>query len=515
MDSQKETGASFFPEHGLGRWLLLLCIFAAALGVRLYNADSPPMDFHPIRQYRSYLLARAIYDAPPGTVSESDRDIALAAKPALLEPPITEYIASFFYRIFGGESFIIPRSMSIVFWLIAGIFIYLLAKDLISPDGGIISAAFFLFLPYAVRASRSFQPDPLMIMMFTASIFAVYKYYERPSGNRLAAACIVAAIAVLVKPVCLFPIFGAFFMTRIPERNIRKIFLSKDLYIFTAACVLPTLIYYGYGIYSAGMLKNQAGFTFMPELLKEPFFWKGWLKMITRVVGLWPIALSLIGIILLSTNTKRFFVIGLWAGYFIHGLYFTFHIHTHDYYQLILIPIVALSLGQTAAVLLRNMTSAGAIWRTAVWFLFVISILFALRESLLYLSDAGFAKEVKIYEEIGEKVNHSKNILTLDKNYGNGLMYHGKVVGLEEQQWPVTYDLDFGNSINSKVKRGKELLDEIILDRSPEYFIVTYVTDYDLQSDLKEALDSGYDVIAQTPDYIIYDLRHEKNTGTH
>ena len=397
--------------------------------------------------------------------------------------------------------------MSIIFWLAAGAFIYLLARDLVSPDGGIVAAAFFLFLPYGVRASRSFQPDPLMIMMFTASISAVYNYYVRPSRNWLTAACVLSAIAVLIKPVCLFPIFGAFFMIRIPARNLRKIFFRPDLYIFAAACVLPTILYYGYGIYTGGMLMNQANFIFMPGLLKEPFFWKGWLKMVSRVVGLWPVAISLVGIALMSSNIKRFFLIGLWAGYFLHGLYFTFHIHTHDYYQLIPVPIVALALGQTASVLLRNLASREMGWRIAIWFLFACSILFTLRESMLSLNDAGFDRQVRIYEEIGDKVGHSTNVLTLDKNYGNALMYHGKVVALEEWQWPVTYDLNFGDSAGLSYKRGRKLLDEKISERSPQYFIITSMEDFELQSDLKDALNEGYRVVAQTPDYAIYGLR--------
>ena len=36
---------------------------------------------------------------------------------------------------------------------------------------------------------------------------------------------------------------------------------------------------------------------------------------------------------------------GLWGGYFLFGLVFTYHIHTHGYYSLQFVPIVALSLG--------------------------------------------------------------------------------------------------------------------------------------------------------------------------
>jgi hypothetical protein len=174
---------------------------------------------------------------------------------------------------------------------------------------------------------------------------------------------------------------------------------------------------------------------------------------------------------------------------------------------MILIPIVALSLGQAVSVLLSGLSREKVLWRLAVWLLFIFSILFTLTESGLSLKDAGYDRQAGIYEEIGDKVDHSTNVLTLDKNYGNGLMYHGKVAALEEAQWPVTYDLNFGESAGQNYKRGKELLDEIISERSPDYFIITSMEDFDQQTDLKDALNSGYAVVAQTPDYAIYDLR--------
>jgi len=73
--------------------------------------------------------------------------------------------------------------------------------------------------------------------------------------------------------------------------------------------------------------------------------------------------------------------------------------------------------------------------------------------------------------------------------------------------------LNFGDSAGLNYKRGKELLDEKISEGSPEYFIVTSMEDFDQQNDLKDALNAGYAVVAQTPDYIIYDLRRKKNQG--
>ena len=89
-------------------------------------------------------------------------------------------------------------------------------------------------------------------------------------------------------------------------------------------------------------------------------------------------------------------------------------------------------------------------------------------------------------------------------------MYHGKVMGLEEWQWPMAYDFNAEERMGSKVQRGEELLDTKIAERSPDYFIITDMEDLKVQNDLKEALKARFPKVAESPDYIIYDLRQKK-----
>lgn len=505
----EKTQKGFFPESGIYKWLLLLFIFLSAFTVRIYNVDAPPLDFQPTRQYRSYLLTRAYYYESTDSVSESDKQIARAAKPFLLEPPITEYIVSVLYRWYGGERFFIPRLMSIFYWLIAAAVLYLLAKDLISHDAGIIAVVFFLFLPFGIIASRSFQPDPLMIMMFVASIYAVFKYYMKPAHYRFALLCVLSALAILIKPLCIFPIFGAFFAMRVPSRDISKIFFQRDLYIFGAVSVILCVIYYSYGIFIAGFLEAQAQYSFIPSLLIHPTYWKKWFLLASYVIGKWSIIFALIGVLLVRTELQKSFLIGLWIGYFIFGLVFTYHIHTHDYYHLMLIPIVALSLGVIASVILGLLAQNGRIWQFAFWLLFLFSILLSIRETLPSLDDSGFSSQVKKYEEIGELVNHSSNTLILDDAYGNGLMYHGRIGSPDGWLWPHSSEFKFNAKIGIPYLSGKELLDKWIMEISPEYFIASYVDDLKKQQSLKEELDAKYPKVVETPDYVIYDLKSQ------
>lgn len=535
MEWQEERTSSFFPERGPARLLLMLAIFAAALGVRLYNADAPPLDFYPVRQYRASILARAFYyESSPRAVSEKVREEALAAKPKPLEPPITETMASLLYRAVGGEHLIIPRLTSILFWMVAAILLYRLGTEMISPDAGIVSTAFFLFLPLSVVASRSFQPDPLMIMFFMGAVYSIFRYYKTPSGYSLAAVCLLSALAILVKPTCVFPLLSVFVAMRIPTKNIRGILFGRDMILFLAASLLPSFVYYGYGIFFAGFLKSQAQSSFVPALLTKTFYWKGWYYMVSESVGRYSLFIALLGVLLIRSARTKYFILGLWAGYFLFCLAFPYHIHNHLYYHLMLIPIAGLCIGVAASCILGVLSSNRGIWRMGVWALFGAAVLLSVQTSLRLMSDTGFDAQINAYKEIGVKVNHSPKTLLFDYHDGDRVKYYGRIYG---KLWLPVHEYSDA-ALKLQYSSMKELLNEYISKYSPEYFVVTSVPLFDSQEELKKMLDTEYPVLAESrtpvkacspldcegaryvipkvpggesPDYIIYDLRHKKN----
>jgi hypothetical protein len=243
---------------------------------------------------------------------------------------------------------------------------------------------------------------------------------------------------------------------------------------------------------------------------------------------------ALLGVLLTRSSVERYFLSGLWIGYVIFGLAFTYHIHNHLYYQLMLIPVVALSIGVTASYILGELAFNRGIWRLGVWVLFVISIALSVKNSVTILDDAGFKAQVEAYEEIGEKVNHSPNTVIFDPHEGDRVMYYGRIFGLI---WPIKNQMEFSGDSGFEEISGKELLQKIIKEHNPEYFIITTVHQFEEQEDLKRALVSEFPVLAESrtsgnvnseqksdsvryvipqvpggesPDYIIYDLTKHK-----
>src|SRR5260221_713427 len=150
--------------------IALVFIFSLALGIRLYDLTDLPLDFHPTRQLLSVIKARGLYyETQPDGISTAQLEagIQMAQLKAGVEPVVFERLVAFTYR-FTGEEIWIARIYSSLFWLIGGIFLFLLVQELVSFDGALLATAYYLFFPYAIFASRSFQPDPFMVMLIQA-----------------------------------------------------------------------------------------------------------------------------------------------------------------------------------------------------------------------------------------------------------------------------------------------------------------------------------------------------------
>ena len=145
------------PKPLLKPWLttaLLVVLFVAGLGIRLYDLTDLPNDFYMVRQYHSLVIARGMYYAHLTAVLEWQRTMAVAQWKAegLIEPPIMESIVALTYNLTGVRTWM-GRFYASLFWLIGGFAIWLLAKEMSMRYGGFLALAYFLFVPFAVTVS--------------------------------------------------------------------------------------------------------------------------------------------------------------------------------------------------------------------------------------------------------------------------------------------------------------------------------------------------------------------------
>lgn len=498
-----KTHPFFSPS---ARLFLVILFFFAALAIRLVRIQNPPLDVNPNCQYRAALISRALYYEATPSVPQWKKEIASLEKKerGFYEPPIVEVLAFWAYKITGGIRLWIPRLFSILFWFIGGFFLYKTAEKCVSPDGALFSLGIYLFLPFSILVSRSFQPDPLMIMGFLISVYTIIRYYEHQTGKRYIIALIITAMAVLIKFKTVFPIMGSFVFIGIFSRGFRP-FLSKcKNWIFVGIGLLPSLLYYGYVILITKTLRT--GGYFLPQLFLTETFWKGWLEKIQAVTGLTVFLGAVIGALLLSRKPTRGLMFGLWGGYLCFCLVFTYTTYTHPYYHLQFIPIAALSFAAAGAVLLQRLaqTFSSRFLKGAVAVLLLLPAFLAVRETSWKLKNAEFFEKARMAEEIGETVNHSRKTIYLSDRYGSWLRYHGELLGWH---WPTHWDIQAKRLKGETIPSVEERFYSIYNRKNNDFFIVTFFDEFNRQKDLKNFLFGNFPLYKKADDYLIFDLR--------
>jgi 4-amino-4-deoxy-L-arabinose transferase-like glycosyltransferase len=424
-------------------------LFALALLVRLPGISSPPFDFSPARQTYDALRARIIY-LGASELSDSQHAVLMhvGAEVPQIEPPVMEHLAAFGYRIAGGEHLWIPRLIAVSFWLGGGVLIYRLAARLAGRPGQVTSVVLYLFLPYGILASRSFQPDPMMIMLTLGAILAIVRYHELSSTSRLVVASVASALAVLSKPpIPLFFLWGVFFSIAVTRTGVRRALSSRASWLYGAVSLAPSALYYVWGTFIEDFLRGHTESSVGPRRLLELGFWKGWGGMTATVVAtplndvggrryllvdLAVVAIVILGVLWARSSTGATLLVGLCVGYVAFGLVFTTHISTHPYYSLPLVPIVALASGPLGEAVFRRLRTTPLVAQAAAVLLCAVVVAGVAKQLGKRMVNAGYDRQVASYERIGTLVGHTSAAADIDPFDDTPLLYYAWI-----GSWPL------------------------------------------------------------------------------
>ena len=103
---------------------------------------------------------------------------------------------------------------------------------------------------------------------------------------------------------------------------------DPDLLLFTGICLLVGSSYYLYGIFVADFLGDNFQASFLPYLYFKRTYWKGSLLAAVSAVGYTPLIAALMGIPFLPKGFPRVLLGGLFVGYLIFGLVYTYPFDT-------------------------------------------------------------------------------------------------------------------------------------------------------------------------------------------
>ena len=211
--------------------LILACLLILGGILRLIDLNDPPLDFHSTRQLRNILVARDIYYqlSPDADTQLKELAATFSNRVGDFEPPIIESLVALGYKLTGGESFATPRILNTIFWLLAGLALFDLARRMTSDEGALIALAFYLILPFSVQASRSFQPDPLMTSLFVSGLYALYRWVEEKTWKWAILAALLLGLATLIKIVIAFFVAGAVITAVLLAYGWKKVWKSPQV----------------------------------------------------------------------------------------------------------------------------------------------------------------------------------------------------------------------------------------------------------------------------------------------
>ena len=485
----------------------LLIIFILGIGIRLYDITDIPLDFHPTRQLLSALKARGMYYQGLKGIDPEMRTFAIQQWKfrASVEPEFLERVVADTYK-YTGEHLWIPRVYSSTFWIIGGIFIFLLARRLTSTDGALAATAFYLLLPYAVIASRSFQPDPLMVMLTILFWWAIYEWALAPSTERRSwlfaiLAGLFGGFAIYIKFVAAFFVIGGGVGAMLMRGSLRDALKEPQVYVMSVLGVIPGAAYFIYGVFIDGFLGQQFSGRFIPSFLLNPSFYLGWVDMLNLVIGGIPLMLALFGLFFFD-DKKRRLLLGLWAGYALFGFYFNFHIASHDYYSLPLIPIAALSLAPVAEFILSKLAqlTTTKFLRFSSYLFLLFGIFASLWSTRNIFNSVDYRPEAEMWAEIS-RITDGYNVAGLTTDYGSRIAYFGwRTVTV----WPRYGDYYLHDDLGKARYNFNQRFDKIVSKK--DFFLVTDFDDLNRQPFLKDKL-VDYPIFAQDDGYVIYDLQ--------
>ena len=522
-------------------WIATLAIIALGVGVRLYDVTDEPIDFHPTRQLRGAIIARGMYYAMLPDPDPETREMAISfwGSTGQYEPTILENIVARTYLLIGGEQIWVARIYNTFFWTIGGIALFALSRRMLenalpgSKKGtstaviwttSLVALAYYLLLPFGVQASRSFQPDPGMVMWIILAVYSLYRWSETLSWKWAILTGIFAGIAVLTKAVAAYIIAGGAVAiviytlalaneqtTANPNQKrgfltaVKRIVLNPQVWVMALLMIVPVAIFYSSRGGRASEYFNSWTVS-LSHLLLDPATYVRWLRLVESLMGLAVLLLALVGI-LIARHRSRSLLLGMWIGYAIYGLFLPYQMYTHNYYHLLLIPMIALSIVSVAELIVSSISRQRKVWQVLAAAIAAVIIIYTAWLAILPQYAEDNRHERAYWSEIGEQLPSDGKIIGLTQDYGYRLMYYGwrKVI-----LWPPRGEIKL-----AKLRGNEKEFDAYFNNRidGKDYFLVTAFKQFNDQPTLQETLYERYPIYSEGPGFIIFDLSQPLNTS--
>jgi hypothetical protein len=332
--------------------IILVVFLIIGIAVRSYKINSPIADWHSWRQADTAAVARNFIKSGINLLYPKFDD--LSSIPSGIDNPEGYRFVEFpIYNLAHALSFKVNaaidgplnfeaagRLVNLLLWVWAGYFLYQIVRKKTNWTTAIFSLFFFLFLPYNIFYSRTILPDPSMVFFTIASIYFLLSWQKKQKpAISFSLSLIFSVAAVLTKPYAIFILVPSWAVVFYQTKN-----YFKGI-IFAIFSAVPFLLWrhwmkqFPEAIPANDWLFNAGGMRLKPA-------WWRWLfyeRLAKLVLGGWGAAILAVGAAT-KINKKNIIFWSWLAGGLAYLVVFARGNIQHDYYQIILAPIVSVFL---------------------------------------------------------------------------------------------------------------------------------------------------------------------------
>lgn len=465
--------------------------------LRLYHIQSPLADWHSWRQVDTSAVSRNLVQGEFDLLHPKFDD--LSNVPAGLDNPEGNRFVEFpLFNLPHALAFIIFPFITLEMWgrlwavgasLLTVTFLFLLVRKYTDDLTGLMVAGVYAVLPFAVYYGRVVLPDPHMI---AAVIMAIYFFdgYLSASGKKkvlfFLCSLVFAIESLLFKPFALFfylPIVYLSFSTYGV-----KVFKRWELYLYAVLAVLPLLLWriwitqFPEGIPVSNWLFNGGNIRFTGAY----FHWIFAERIGKLILGYYGVALLILGI--LYNSLVQF---GEKKGPTHRGLFYSFLASTliylvvvargnvqHDYYQIPIIPSLAIFTGLGARLLFMPVKGLFHPWvsRGVLGLIMLLMLAFT-------------------WYQVREFYKYDPTLVAVGKELDKTLPKDATVVTNRDG------DTTFLYAMNRKgwASMSKSLPELALM--GADYFVILYPKPED------KGISSEYPLISESPAYLLFSLK--------
>ena len=471
-------------------YILLSLILITGFGVRLYKIENPIADWHSWRQADTASVSKIYAEKGIDLLLPKYHDIS-KIQSGIFNPEGYRMVEFPFFNALNAVLFNSFPTLSLEVWarlititcaLVTSFFLYLIAKRILNKWAGILAAFFYLFIPYNIYFTRVILPDPMGVMFGIISIWAFLEFTYSNKKLLLLPSSVFFAMALLIKPYIGFYFFPIIYLA-VRKYGIKSFFKNKSLIIGTIIYLLIMFTpFFIWRWWEAGFPEGIPFYkwAFNGNLIRLKPSWWYWIfgerlgHLILGSLGLIPFTFGL-----LNTKVKNNFIHAFLAGVLFYLVAVANANVMHDYYQILTIPAISLTLAAGCVYLWENNTFNVYLRRTAL----VVSVGVMLITGWNQISGNYSVNHPEIIEA-GARINEitPKDALVVAPYNGDtAFLYQTGRSG-----WPAIDD-----SIDNIIERGAD-----------------YYVSVDLNSKDTKMIESRFETIEKTDKYIIINLRN-------